>query len=210
MSQLTQFLGSYRFLPAIAAPCAAIAILLIERRSLKIYLLAFQYAMVSWLVVMTLSLESALAKLVAGLIAVFILYMGAVWAAGDLEYKSHEEGFPRGRVFRVTAILLVVIGTIGLSSGTWLPVDSLSPGIRRAAMLLVFLGILGVGLYVDTLQIGISLITVVSGFEIIYSALEPSLAVIALLALVHLGIALVIGYFEIVSIEAEQEGEPGR
>lgn len=204
MNQLTLILSSYRFLPAIAAPCAAIAILLIERRSYKVYLLAFQYVMVSWLVVMPLSLGSASAKLVAGLIAVFVLYMGAVRSVGDIQPTSEEIGFPRGRVFRLIAVLLVVVGTIGISFDAWIPIDALPQWIQQAAMLLVFLGILGVGLNIDALQIGISLLTVVSGFEIIYSALEPSLAVIALLALVHLGIALVISYFEIIKKEAGQ------
>jgi len=33
-----------------------------------------------------------------------------------------------------------------------------------------------------------------AGFEVIYSAIEPSLAVMALLAAVHLGIAFVVSY----------------
>jgi hypothetical protein len=205
MNSLTYLLLDYRFIAVIAAPVAAIAILLVERQKLKVYLLAAQYWMVAWLVLTSLPPESAIAKLVAGWIAVFILYFGAGRAGSRSSTESSAVGFPRGRVFRIAAVLLVAIGTIGVSFDRWIPIDSISPETQQAAMLLVALGLLGIGLYSSPLHVGISLVTVVSGFEIIYSAVEPSLAIIALLALVHLGIALVISYFEIIWAENVSE-----
>jgi hypothetical protein len=201
MNQFAALLLEYRVLPAIAAPLAAILIVLVERRTVKLYALAFQYAMVAWLVVSPLPLESAAAKLVAGWISVIILYWGAARSTEPLDVNGAAVGLPRGRVFRITAVLLVVIGTLGVSSEAWIPIDALDQYVQRAAMLLLVLGTLGIGLYIDALQVGVGLLTIISGFEIIYSSVEPSLAIVALLALVHLGIALIISYFEMIQAD---------
>ena len=205
MSDFTYLLLDYRLIAVIAAPLVAIVILLVERQMLKVYLLGIQYLMVAWLALAALPPGSALAKLVAGWIAVFILNFGAVRAGSRSTTESSAVGFPRGRVFRIAAVLLVVIGTIGVSFDRWIPIESIRSETQQAAMLVGAMGLLGIGLYSSPLYVGISLITVVSGFEIIYSAVEPSLAVIALLALVHLGIALVISYFEIIWAENQSE-----
>ncbi|MGD8620982.1 MAG: hypothetical protein PVH60_03435 [Anaerolineales bacterium] len=205
MSELTSFLADNYYLAAIFAPLAAIAVLLVERRIIKIYLLAFQYLNVSWLTVMTLPIESALAKLVAGLIASLVLIVGAERSNQGRPDQRSSVGLPRGRVFRVAAVALVVIGTIGVSFESWIPVEAVLHLPQRSATLLMVLAVLGISLYTDPMQVGISLLTLLSGFEIIYSAIEPALAVIALLALVHLGIALVVSYFEIVQSEVEDE-----
>ncbi len=205
MSQFTAFLVSYKFIPAVMAPLAAIVILLVEQRTLKIYALGFQYTMVAWLVAAPLPLQSAAAKLITGLISAFIFYWGAVRGAPDERLNGSSVSLPRGRVFRITAVLLVVIGTLGVSFEDLMPIETLGPFIQQAAMLLLVLGILGVGLFINPLQVGISLVTIISGFEIIYSVIEPSLAIVALLALVHLGIALTISYF--VMIQSEKDGE---
>jgi hypothetical protein len=41
-------------------------------------------------------------------------------------------------------------------------------------------------------------LTVLSGFEIAYASVEPSLAVLALLAMVHIGISLIVSYLVLV------------
>ncbi len=40
-----------------------------------------------------------------------------------------------------------------------------------------------------------------SGFEVAYTTIEPSLAVIAMLAAVHLGIAIVVGFMLTLGID---------
>jgi hypothetical protein len=205
MNDFVTFLINIYFLPAVAAPLAAVAVLLVDDRSLKLYFLAFQYVMVAWLTLLSLPFESALAKLVTGLIATFVLFVGAVRYKQEAQIQTPGPVFPRGRIFRITAVALVAIGTIGISFETWMPVEATSQLLQRSAMLLLVLGLLGISLFMSPLQVGISLVTLLSGFEIIYSAIEPSLAVIALLALVHLGIALVISYFEIIQVNPDRE-----
>lgn len=205
MKDIFTFLAVHSTIPAITAPLATIAIILVEQRRAKVFILAFQYLMVAWLLLTVLPLESTFAKLISGWIAAFILYYGAVRTGEGAYTESSAVGYPHGRVFRIVAVLLVGIGTVGVSFGSWIPIETLTPWFQQTAALLVVLGILGIGLYNSPLQVGISLITIVSGFELIYSAVEPSLAVIALLALVHLGIALVISYFEIIQVEDSSE-----
>jgi hypothetical protein len=60
------------------------------------------------------------------------------------------------------------------------------------------LGLLQIGITEEPLRVGAGLLTLLSGFEIAYSSIEPSLAVVALLAAVHLGIALVVSYLLLV------------
>jgi len=67
------------------------------------------------------------------------------------------------------------------------------------ALFLVASSLLNLGLGTNQLRIGIGLLTLVSGAELIYGFIEPSLALIALLAMVHLGIVLVFSY--IISIQ---------
>jgi hypothetical protein len=209
MKEIFTFLTIYSAVPAIAAPIAAIAGILVEQRRAKVFILAFQYTMVAWLLLAILPLESTIAKLIAGWIAAFILYYGAARASAGAYTESSVVGYPRGQIFRIVAILLVVIGTLGVSFEAWIPIETPNAWFQQTAALLIVLGILGVGLYNSPLQVGISLITIVSGFELVYSAVEPSLAVIALLALVHLGIAFVISYFEIIQVEEPSEAFSG-
>jgi hypothetical protein len=55
-------------------------------------------------------------------------------------------------------------------------------------------GFLQLGLTSDEFRIGLGLLTLLTGFSMLYLAIEPSLAVVALVALVHLGIALTVSY----------------
>jgi hypothetical protein len=66
------------------------------------------------------------------------------------------------------------------------------------------LGLLHLGISEEPIRVGIGILTIMAGFEISYSAVEPSLAVIALLALVHLGLSLVIGYLLITQRRIEE------
>lgn len=205
MNGIDKFLLDLQIIPAVAAPLAAASLLLVERKAWKIYILAIQYVIVAWLVLSSLPGESAVVKLVAGLISTAILYLGAGRSGFSSLESSNVENLPRGRFFRLTAVLLVVIGTLGVSLDAWMPIEAAQIPVQQAAALLVALGLLGLGLSVAPLQVGVSLMTIVSGFEIIYSALEPSLAIVALLALVHLGLALVVSYFEIIRHDSASE-----
>jgi hypothetical protein len=72
------------------------------------------------------------------------------------------------------------------------------PGIGlpevAGTLLLVGMGLLHLGITTKTLRVIIGLLTVLAGFEILYTAMENSNLVAALLAGVNLGLALVGSY----------------
>lgn len=62
----------------------------------------------------------------------------------------------------------------------------------------MFLGLLQASIYKPPMRVVLGLLTLLSGFGIAYGAIESSLAVIALLVVVHLGLALAGSYLTIV------------
>jgi hypothetical protein len=60
--------------------------------------------------------------------------------------------------------------------------------------LLVTLGLLHLGLTTSILRVVLALLTVLSGFEILYAAVEGSILVAGLLSVVNLGLATVGAY----------------
>jgi len=69
-----------------------------------------------------------------------------------------------------------------------------TPVINSASYLLMALGLLNLGLTEEPLSAGMGLLTFLLGFETFYAAVEPSLAVVALIAAVELGVALAVSY----------------
>lgn len=68
-----------------------------------------------------------------------------------------------------------------------------------AAAILMSMGLLQLGLFRSPLRVVIGLITLLSGFEIAYSVIEPALAILALIASVHIGLAMVASYLTLVA-----------
>ena len=62
------------------------------------------------------------------------------------------------------------------------------------AMLLIGMGLLHLGVTTRPLRVLLGLLTTLSGFELLYAAVENSVLVAGLLALVTLGLALVGAY----------------
>jgi hypothetical protein len=70
------------------------------------------------------------------------------------------------------------------------------------------MGLLQLGFQEEPVKVGIGLLTIISGFEVAYTTIEPSLAVMALLATVHLGIAVVVSYLLLIG-SGEKPGLEG-
>ena len=77
-------------------------------------------------------------------------------------------------------------------------IDSIIPGIGlpviAGSLILLGLGLLHLGITTQPFRVIIGLLTVLSGFETIYSALESSILVAAMLSIVNLGLAMVGAY----------------
>lgn len=99
---------------------------------------------------------------------------------------------PQGRAFRIAAATLVSTAAWGLTApgaGIGLPVSNAQLG---SAAIVLSMGLLLLGLAQDKATSAIGILAALAGFEMIYSTLEPSLAMRAVLAAVMIGIALAV------------------
>jgi hypothetical protein len=170
------------------------ALLLLTIRDWRwgILALAVQYVGVIVLVALSWPLEIALVKIVAGWMAGAVL--GLAMANAPEMWRGEEHSWPSGRLFRLL--------TAGL---TWLVVISLVPritswvpGIDRSVawggLTLISFGLLHLALTTQPLRVALGLLTLLSGFEILYAAVQTSTLVAGLLATVNIAIALTGAY----------------
>jgi hypothetical protein len=176
-----------------AAGVVSALLILVEVRSIRLALLAIQYLIVALLCALALPLSVALVKWVAGLMSCGILALTFSRMAGPSD-PPLQEVVPAGRWFRLLSILLVASASVGLGRTDWLGVPGIEPAANLGASLLMGLGLLQIGLSQARLRVGVGLMTLISGFEIAYCVVEPSLAVLALLGSIHIGLAMVISY----------------
>lgn len=181
-----------------------VGLLIVRDWRWSIILLAIQYFGMFILTLQHWPLGMAAVKVVAGWMSAAILGM----TRSGLPSREFDEAgiWPRGRLFRLFAagvILLIVtaatpeVDTIMADAGF---------AVTGGALLLIGLGLLHLGITSYILRVVIGLMTVLSGFEILYAAVEGSVLVAALLAIINLGLALVGSYLLIA--ENAQEVEP--
>ena len=181
--------------------CFATSLTLIISRNWlwSIGALAVQYIAVFLLVTTHWSVGMAVTKLLVGWMA------GAVLGSSQMDRENEveeEQSWPAGRLLRLLAsgIVLVAIFSLSMKTLTWLP------GVGLASiwggLALIGMGLLQLGMTAQPFRVILGLLTLLSGFEIIYAAIEFSLLVTGLLAVINLGLAL-IGVFWLNSSRAE-------
>ena len=113
---------------------------------------------------------------------------------------------PTGLPFRVMATLMVVVVATYIAAQPSLILPGLEalPTINAASYLLMALGLLTLGLTEEPINAGMGLLTLLIGFELFYAALEPALAVVALLAGVQFGIAFAVSYLAMLQHSAPE------
>jgi hypothetical protein len=166
-------------------------------------LLAVQYFGMFLLVLGHWPLGMATAKLITGWMAAGALLMTRLGSPSNL---PEESGWPEGRLFRLFAAVLVVLAALSFLPAvpTWLP--GITPPETFGGLVLVGLGILHLGMTVQPSRVVIGLLTVLAGFEILYSSVENSLLVAALLSALNLALALVGSYLLLQNVSTP-EGE---
>ena len=112
-----------------------------------------------------------------------------------------EKYWTQGRAFR-----LFMVGTAALLATAAAPrVEEILPGtgitVAVGGILLIAMGLLQLGMTTQVLRVILGLLTTLSGFEILYAAMEGSSLVAALLVVVNLGLGLVGAYLLTVSSE---------
>jgi len=153
--------------------------------------LGLQYVWAFLLLITSWPAELAVVKLVTGWIAASVLGLTRL----NLPATSAPDGnLPSGRVFRLLAAGLVLLMVLGAAPR--LTEWSRAFGIYQAwgGLLLLGLGLMQLALRNGFFRTALGLLTLFSGFEILYAAVEASTLVTGLLTAVNLGIALVASY----------------
>ena len=166
----------------------------------SIAFLACQYFAAFWLVLIHWPLTMSAAKLVTGWMAAAALGMTQINLKSD---TAKETSWPQGRTFRAFAagLVLLAVFTSAQRVAVWLPDASLP--VIIGAMLLIGMGLLHLGMTAHPLRVILGLLTVLSGFETLYSAVENAVLVAGLLAVITLGLALVGSYLLSLNIKDE-------
>lgn len=196
---------TFAWMAVILILITATGLLLVRDWRWSIILLAIQYVGMFILTLQHWPVGMASVKLVAGWMSAAILGMTRSGFPSQLIY---ERGiWPRGRLFRLFAagIILLIVSAATPSVDT-IMADS-GYAVTGGSLLLVGMGLFHLGITASTLRVVTGLLTVLSGFEILYSAVEGSILVAALLATINLGLALV-GAYLLIAQNAPQEIEP--
>lgn len=167
--------------------------------------LLVQYVLAGLALTRFIRVEVAVVKILIGVLAVFILYLTArrIQEAGSLlqpsEGRSRFLGLavrwragPLGLPLRLLAILLVALGLV-LVFNAYQPV-LVSPDVTLVAFWLGAVGILGLVLSSEPARVAPTVLTVMTGFDLIYASLEPSLAMAGFLGALVLLSALAFSY----------------
>jgi len=193
------WLDNYMLVPMIALFITGGALALFKPSLRLIIVLAVQYIAVSWLTFMNLSVTGVFAKLITGFLVCVILYL-AMRQIGEGPFPGDRQQISANISFRILALLLVSVASVSVARSNLFAQFDISLEANVGASFLIASSLLNLGLGIDHLRSGIGLLTLISGGELIYSFIEPSLAMIALLAMVHLGVVLVFSY--IISVRA--------
>jgi hypothetical protein len=168
--------------------------------------LAAQYLLAAVLIAQIAVWQVVVVKIIAGLLSVGILYLtGAEVHFGRKVSPPLPEGaeaapasarfeFPTGLPFRVLAVLMVSLAAWNIATQSDFVLHGIPSWLNVAGYLLIALSLLNLGLTEEPMNAGLGLLTLLTGFGIFYTAVEPSLAVVALLAAVDFVIALAVGY----------------
>lgn len=220
---ITSFDLSRFALPGVILLAATSLVLLVSNRwRWCLFALALQYAGVFLLVALNWPFALAAVKVVAGWMAGLVLATAVLnspdtWerelgkpTLGERPHGKPTLGGgrpplvglpwrplrnqPGGALFRLLAAGLVamVVASIAPRVAEWMPGAEMEQ--VWGGLILIGIGLLHLGLTAQPLRVVFGLLTVLSGFEILYAAVESAKLVAGLLAGVNLGLALVGAY----------------
>jgi hypothetical protein len=188
---------------------------------LNVIALAAQYAFVTLLMTQVIRVEMAAVKGLIGGVICLVFYLTEQqaqslvrsgdpqealslrdWFAARLRGWRHE-GISARAAFSFMAT--VVVGMTVYSASSAIPLPQVSASVTLACYLLGGVGILLLGLSADPLRVGVGLLMVLSGFDLFYVALEPSLLVTGFLGSINFVIALGSAYLRAAQAAASSE-----
>lgn len=194
---------TFAWIAVIIIVITSVGLLVARDWRVSIILLAVQYLAMFILSLLHLPLGMASVKVVSGWMSSAILGMTR---SGLPDNESNEENiWPRGRLFRLFAAGIVGIIVAGATPTVDNVMADAGFAITSGALLLIGMGLLHLGITSQILRVTLGLMTVLAGFEVLYATVEGSVLVVALLAVINLGLALVGSYLMIASSSREAE-----
>lgn len=183
------FFERYSIVAVILLGAASSFVLLSQNWRRRVTGLAVQYLGVFLLVAISWPIGLAAAKLVTGWMAGAILGISRI---GQL--PEDRRRWPTEWLFLGLVVVLVIISVSALSPavGGWL--TGAHPDQVSGGILLIGMGMIHLGMASRGIRVILSLLTLLSGFEILYAVVETSTLVAGLLAVINLGVALVGAY----------------
>jgi hypothetical protein len=170
---------------------------------LSLALLAAEYLAAFLLVMQYWPIAMAVVKLITGWMATAALGMTRLNV--EVEETSGPGEWREARPFRLlgAAIILLIAAAAGPR------IEDLVPGIGQmvtmGSLVLIGMGLLQLSMSTRPLRVTTGLLMLLAGFETLYAAVESSILVAGLLAIVNLSLALVGSYLLINSAPAETE-----
>ncbi len=201
MPTLTDVLAQLSFLmttPSIVGlVVTASLIVIISDWRFSLGALSVQYVLVGLLLTRLIQPQVAVIKVLIGALVCVVLYLTARLVSESSETPPSEREDAGGVslpdfTFRLLAALFVGLAIYSLSMRY--PLPEVPSDIGLACYWLASLGLLVLMLTEEPLKAGMGLLTLVTGFELFYSALERSLSVVGFLGIANFLIALAIAY----------------
>lgn len=208
--------------PALVGPLLTAAVIFLTSNwRLSLSALLIQYILVGMALTRSVRLEIALVKILVGTLVVAMLFLSAQRIperpadASQQEEASgpHFLGFPMGWLggplglpLRFLSVLLVVLAVVRLFQSyrlTLVPMD-----VALVACWLGGMGLLGLVLSEDPLRVAAAVLTILTGFDLVFSRLEASLAVVGFLGAFTLVTALAFSY--LIAVHSDDLGQPAR
>jgi hypothetical protein len=188
---------TFAWIAVVLMAMTAIGLLLIRDWRWSIILLAVQYLGMFVLTLQHWPLGMASVKVVAGWMSAAILGMTRSGLFSDDLNEANTQ--PRGRLFLLFAACMVALIVAAVTPTVDTIMADSGFAVTSGSLLLIGLGLLHLGITENVLRVTMGLMTILSGFEILYSAVEGSVLVAALLAVINLGLALVGAYLMVAS-----------
>ena len=194
---------------AVVIAWAAVVIVAVTSAGLLLYrdwrwdigFLTAQYVGVAVLVAQHWPLGMAAAKLVTGWMTTAALAMTLTSLTAR---EEPAEGFwPQSRTFRLFMVGMIIVLAVAATPRLQQVLAGIGAPVVAGAIILTGVGLLQLGTSSQILRVVLALLTVLGGFEILYAALEGSILVAALLAVVNLGLGLVGAYLLNASVPEE-------
>lgn len=192
-------------------PWAAVAILALASSALlvardwrwSLALLAVQYLAAFALTAQFWPLAMAAAKLVTGWMATAALGITRL----NLAHRepASSSAAPEAAPFRLLGAVIILLVAFAAAARVERLIPGLGLPVAAGSIILMGAGLLRLGTTADILRVVAGLLTLLTGFETLYAAVESSILVAALLAVVNLGLALAGSYLLQNSIPSETE-----